>query len=98
MKPRYDHLYVIAFSLDSDNRERDDPAEIMGALRRRVREEEATGEILEAVGVPDETIDRETGLDIRARWLLRDSLAGVPFQAPYATAAANAANRSPGSR
>jgi hypothetical protein len=65
MNPRYNHLYVIAFSLDSDDPEGGDPEEIMGALRGRVRELEETGEILEAVGVPDETIDRETGLDLR---------------------------------
>ncbi len=63
--PRYNHLYVIAFSLDSDDPEGGDPEEIMGALRRRVDELEETGLILEAVGVPDETIDSETGLDLR---------------------------------
>ena len=36
----------------------------MRALWRRVVELEQTGEILEAVGVPDETIDRETGFEV----------------------------------
>ena len=38
--------------------------EIMRALRGRVHELEETGEILEAVGVPDETIDNETWLEV----------------------------------
>jgi len=67
MRPRYNHLYVIAFSFDSDDREGGGPSEIMRALRRRVRELERTGEILEAVGIPDETIDYETGLDVRVQ-------------------------------
>ena len=39
----------------------------MSALRRRVDELEQTGEILEAVGVPDETIDNETGLEVEVQ-------------------------------
>jgi hypothetical protein len=64
MRPRYNHLYVVAFSVDSDDREGGSPAQIMRALQERVRELEETGEILEAVGVPDETIDRETGFEV----------------------------------
>jgi len=64
MRPKYNHLYVVAFSVDSDDRDGGGPAEIMRALRRRARELEQTGEILEAVGVPDETIDNETGLEV----------------------------------
>jgi hypothetical protein len=67
MKPRYNHLYVVAFSVDSEDREGGDSAEIMGALWRRVLELEQTGEILEAVGVPDETIDRQTGSEVEWR-------------------------------
>jgi hypothetical protein len=59
MRPRYKHLYVVAFSIDSDDRDGGSPVEIMRALQERVRELEETGEILEAVGVPDETIDYE---------------------------------------
>jgi hypothetical protein len=66
MKPKYNHLYVVAFSVDSDHREGGKPAEIMRSLWRRVLELERTGEILEAVGVPDETIDYETGLEVEA--------------------------------
>lgn len=57
---------MIAFSVDSDDREGGSPTEIMRALWRRVHELERTGEILEAVGVPDETIDYETGLEVEA--------------------------------
>jgi hypothetical protein len=67
MRPEYNHLYVLAFSVDSDGREGGDPVEIMRALRSRVHELDQTGEILEAVGVPDETIDNETGLEIVAQ-------------------------------
>jgi hypothetical protein len=67
MKPKYNHLFVVAFSVDTDDREGGSPAEIMGALRRRVYELEQTGEILEAVGVPDETIDNETGLEVQTQ-------------------------------
>ena len=63
MRKRYNHLYVVAFSVDSDDREGGSPAEIMRALQERVRELEET-EILEAVGVPDETIDNETWLEV----------------------------------
>jgi hypothetical protein len=64
MRPKYNHLHLIAFSVDSDDREGGSAAEIMGALRRRVLELEWSGEVLEAVGVPDETIDNETGLEV----------------------------------
>ena len=64
MRPRYNHLYVVAFTVDSDDRDGGQPAEIMRALWQRVLELEQTGEILEAVGVPDETIDRETGVEV----------------------------------
>lgn len=36
MRPRYNHLYVVAFSIDSDDREGGSPAEIMRALKKRV--------------------------------------------------------------
>ena len=67
MRPRYNHLFVVAFSVDSDDREGGDAAAILRALRRRVHELGQTGEILEAVGVPDETIDYETGLEIEVQ-------------------------------
>ena len=67
MGPRYNHLYAVAFSVDSEDREGGGPGEIMRALRRRVHELELTGEILEAVGVPDETIDNETGLEVEVQ-------------------------------
>jgi len=54
MRPRYNHLYAIAFSVDSQNRDRGSPAEIMSAFLARLRELGRLGEILEAVGVPDE--------------------------------------------
>lgn len=67
MRPKYNHLYVVAFSVDSDDSEGSDPAKILSALLGRVRELGQTGEILEAVGVPEETIDNETGLEIQLR-------------------------------
>jgi len=67
MRKRYNHLYVVAFSVDSDDREGGNPAEIMSALLMRVQELYQTGEILEAVGVPDETIDTETGLEVEVQ-------------------------------
>ena len=66
MRPAYNHLYLLAFSVDGDDRDGGDPGAIMRALRQRVNELERTGEILEAVGVPDETIDNGTGLEIEA--------------------------------
>jgi hypothetical protein len=62
MKRRYNHLYALGFSVDSDSREGASAPEIMKALRLRLMELRRTGETLEAVGVPDETIDNETGL------------------------------------
>ncbi len=67
MRPKYNHLYLLAFSVDSDDRDGGDPAAILRALRRRTHELERTGEILEAVGVPDETIHNETGLEVDAQ-------------------------------
>jgi hypothetical protein len=67
MRPKYNHLHVVAFSVDSDDREGGEPAEILRALWRRVHELEQTGEILEAVGVPEERIDNETGLEVQAQ-------------------------------
>lgn len=66
MMPKYNHLYLLAFSVDSDDLEGGDASGIMRALRRRVHELERTGEVLEAVGVPDETIDNGTGLEVNA--------------------------------
>ena len=61
MKRKYNHLYALGFSADSDNREGATAEEIMAALWGRVLELQQTGEILEAVEVPDETVDNYTG-------------------------------------
>jgi hypothetical protein len=66
VKPRYNHLYALGFSVDSDDPEGASAEEIMGALRFRLIEMRSTGEVLEAVGVPDETLDNETGLPVEA--------------------------------
>jgi len=61
MKPKYNHLYALGFSVDSDSREGATEDEILSALSDRLAELRHTGEALEAVGVPDETVDNETG-------------------------------------
>jgi hypothetical protein len=58
VKRRYNHLYALGFSVDSDDREGATAEEILDALLLRLVELRRTGETLEAVGVPDETIDR----------------------------------------
>jgi Asp-tRNA(Asn)/Glu-tRNA(Gln) amidotransferase A subunit family amidase len=81
MRPKYNHLNLIAFSVDSDDREGGSAEEIMRALWRRVRELEQTGEILEAVGVPDETIENETVWKSRCsswRWRLSEGRSKGP--------------------
>ena len=64
MRPRYNHLYALGFSVDSDDPEGATEAEVLHALWERLIELRQTGEALEAVGVPDETIDYETGLEV----------------------------------
>jgi hypothetical protein len=61
VKGRYNHLYALGFSVDSDHREGAAAAEILHALRMRLVELQRTGEMLEAVGVPEETLDNVTG-------------------------------------
>jgi hypothetical protein len=61
MKRKYNHLYALGFSLDSDHREGATAEEIMAALWDRVLELQRNGESFEAVGVPDETLDNDTG-------------------------------------
>lgn len=61
MGKKYNHLYALGFSVDSDNREGATDEEILGALGLRLVELRQTGEILEAVGAPDETLDNDTG-------------------------------------
>ena len=66
MKRKYNHLYALGFGVDSDRRDEATPDEIMRALRVRLLELQRTGEVLEAVGVPDETLDNETGWAVGA--------------------------------
>lgn len=61
MKPRYNHLYGLGFSVDSDDPHGTSAEEIMAALWMRMAELRSTGEVLEAVGVPEETLDNRTG-------------------------------------
>jgi hypothetical protein len=61
MRKQYNHLYGLGFSVDSDGRDGATANEILEALLMRVGELLRTGETLEAVGVPDETIDNATG-------------------------------------
>jgi len=64
MRRKYNHLYAVGFSVDSDDREGATAEEIMGALWVRLLELQQTGEIPEAVGVPDETVDNDTGWEV----------------------------------
>ena len=64
MRPRYNHLYALGFSVDSNDSEGATEAEVLHAIRTRLIELRESGEALEAVGVPDETIDNETGLEV----------------------------------
>lgn len=97
MKGRYNHLYALGFSVDSDYREGAAAAEILQALRMRLVELQRTGEILEAVGVPEETLDNVTGWAVDPAQAFTSGRNDPSATSLYATAAANDANRSPGS-
>jgi len=58
---KYNHLYAVGFSVDSDQRDEATEGEILEALLARWWEMRLTGEVHEAVGVPDETVVSETG-------------------------------------
>jgi hypothetical protein len=58
---RYNHLYAVGFSVDSDHRDDATADEILHALLARWWEMRLTGEVHEAVGIPDETVVNETG-------------------------------------
>jgi hypothetical protein len=64
VKRRYNHLYALGFSVDSDHRAGATAPEILQALRERLIELQRTGEILDAVEAPDETVDNLTGWTI----------------------------------
>lgn len=64
MRLKYNHLYALGFSVDSDDRDGATAAEIIQALRMRLSELARTGEVLDAVEAPDETIDNATGLEV----------------------------------
>jgi len=64
MRRKYNHLYAVGFSVDSDDREGAAAAGIMAALWARLLELQQTGEILEAVGVPDDTVDNDMGWEV----------------------------------
>lgn len=69
MKPGYNHLYGLGFSVDSDDPEGASAEEIMAALWVRIAELRSTGEVLEAVGVPEETLDNRTGWTVELDFL-----------------------------
>jgi len=61
---RYNHLYSIAFSVDT-NRSVEDPIddyEIIAAILARLKDVIYNGEIGEAIGLPLETIDNESNV------------------------------------
>lgn len=61
MRRKYNHLYALGFSVDSDNREGATAEEIMASLWVRLLELQQTGEVLEAVEVPDDTVENRAG-------------------------------------
>jgi hypothetical protein len=61
---RYNHPYTIGFSVDGDHAEGATEREILRALHAPLTELHQWGEALEAVGVPEETIDNLTGLEV----------------------------------
>ena len=56
---KYDHAFDIAFSIVSDNQNGEDitAEQFAAAIRKRVDELLATGEMLEAVGLPWDTYE-----------------------------------------
>jgi len=58
---RYNHLYALGFSVDSNHRDGAATDEILQAIRARLVELQQTGETLEAVGMPEETVENGTG-------------------------------------
>jgi hypothetical protein len=63
---RYNHLYALGFSVDSDQQESATAVEILVAIAARLAELLETGEVLEAVGISDETIDNATGRTVES--------------------------------
>jgi hypothetical protein len=59
MSRKYNHLYALGFSVDSDDPEGASAAEILQGIRARLVELRMTGEAVEAVGVPDETTEND---------------------------------------
>ena len=61
MSKRYNHLYAVGFSVDRDQRDEATADEILEALLARWWDMRLAGEVHEAVGVSDETLDNVTG-------------------------------------
>jgi hypothetical protein len=57
--PKYNHLYGLGFSVDSDGPGGATAGEILSGIAGRLAELRRTGEVLEAVGVPEETVESE---------------------------------------
>ena len=91
MRSRYNHLYALGFSVDSDDPEGATEAEVLHALWERLIELKQTGEASRRLECPTRrSTTRRLGVDTHSGSRPRSE----PY---YATAAANAANRSPGS-
>jgi len=58
---RYSHVFTIAFSLESDSHDAEDvsPHRLASAARLRIIECLENDEMLEAVGSPDQTFEKE---------------------------------------
>jgi hypothetical protein len=80
-------LYALGFSVDSDDPAGATAEEILIGIAERLAELMRTGEVLESVGMPEDSVVNGTGMP-----------PGAEKPEHQATAAANAAKRSPGSR
>ena len=59
---KYNHLYILGFSVDSNDPEDATEREILAGIAERLAELRRTGEVVEAVGPPEDSIVNATGL------------------------------------
>jgi hypothetical protein len=61
-KAKYNHLFILGFSVDSDDAEGATDEQILSGIAERLAELIRTGEVQEAVGMPEESVVNGTGL------------------------------------
>lgn len=59
---KYNHLYALGFSVDSNDPEGATAMQILAGIAERLAELRSTGEVPEAVGMPEDTVVNGTGL------------------------------------